>query len=44
LSWSGNVVEQGIDKLGVGVIDVGVPVVFTPLIGVFSIVALDEGI
>jgi len=44
LSRSGNVVEQGVDKLGVRVIDVGVPAVFAPLIGVFSVVALDKGV
>ena len=44
MSWSGDVVEQGVDKLGVGVVDVSVPAVFTPLIGVFSVIALDKGV
>ena len=44
MSWSGDVVEQGVDKLGVGVIDVGIPAVFTPLVGVFLVVALDESV
>ena len=44
MSRSGNAVEQGIDKLGVGVFDVSVPAVFTPLIGVFSVIALDKSI
>ena len=44
MSRSGDAVKQGVDKLGVGVVDIGVPAVFTPLVGVFSIVALDEGV
>ena len=44
MSQSGDAVEQGIDKLGVGVIDVGVPAVFTPLVGVFLVVTLDKGV
>jgi len=38
------VVKQGVDELEVRVINVGVPVVFTPLVEVFLIIALDEGV